>query len=239
MVVMLRSIGIPSRIAVGYAISSDDRLPNTNTYSVSEANSFAWPEVYFPGLGWIEFNPTPSEALVFRSFSDSGFSAIDVGAIDDELDDNIFPDPSEVIRDAGATEALDALVIEEDSNLISTVVLSAILTVLAVTVLGAAAFRFTWQRGLGRYAYPVQVWEKTLRLARWSRLRTTPQETPREVIARLRQALPDVDDLDYLGESYVRNRYGQKELTEEERDRLTNVWRKARNTLLARLFRWK
>ncbi len=237
MVVMLRSLGIPSRIAVGYVIRTSDRQPNSNIYSISETNSFTWPEVYFPELGWIEFNPTPTDALVLRSFSDSGFIA--GGAIPaDELDD-LFLLPDDILSGPGVAEELDALVIEDGSNLISTVMLSAILAVLAVTIISTGVFQYSWQHGLGRYEYPAQIWEKTLRLARWSRIRTRPQETPREVIARLRQSLPDVEDLDYLGESYVRTRYGHKELTPEERDRLNGVWRKTRNTLLARLLRWK
>ena len=237
MVVMLRTLGIPSRIAVGYVIDSGDRVPNSNVYVVSEANSFAWPEVYFPGLGWVEFNPTPSESLVLRSFDDDGFFPGDV--IQEEFLDDAFLLPAGIERGLGVPEELDSLVIEEESNFISTVTLSAILGVLALMVAGVGVFQYSWQHGLGRYSYPVQIWEKTLRLARWSRLRARPQETPREVIARLRQALPEVQDLDFLGESYIRSRYGQKELTEEERDRLNGVWRQARNTLLARLLRWK
>jgi transglutaminase-like putative cysteine protease len=237
MVVMLRSLGIPSRIAVGYVIRSGDRVPGTNIYTVAESNSFAWPEVYFPGLGWVEFNPTPSDALVARSFSDDGF--FPSGTIDEEFIDDAFFLPSGVERGLGAPDALDALVIEEESNFISTVTLSAILGVVALMLLTAGIFQYSWQHGLGRYAYPVQVWEKTLRLARWSRIRPRPQETPREVIARLQQALPDVEDLDFLGESYIKTRYGQKELTQEEQERLKGVWGHARNTLLARLLRWK
>ena len=237
MVVMLRSLGIPSRIAVGYVIGTDDRVPQSNIYIVSEANSFAWPEVYFPGLGWVEFNPTPSEALVPRAVSDDGFSAS--GAFDDPFLDDVFalPDGSEL--GLGAPDALDALVIEEESNFVSTVTISIILAVVALMVVSAGVFQYSWQHGLGRYAYPVQVWEKTLRLARWSRIRTRPQETPREVVARLRQVMPDVDDIEFLGESYIKTRYGQKELTEDERERLKGVWQQARNTLLARLLRWK
>jgi transglutaminase-like putative cysteine protease len=238
MVVMLRSLGIPSRIAVGYVIRASDRVPNSNAYVVSEANSFAWPEVYFPGLGWVEFNPTPSEGLVSRSFTDSGFTPS--GSLQDEFLDEAFALPAGVERGLGAPDEVDALVIEEESSsFISTVMISAILGVVAVLVLGAGVFQLSWQRGLGGYPYPVQIWEKTLRLARWSRIRPRPQETPREVIDRLRESLPEVEDLDYLGESYIRARYGHKELTEEERDRLKGVWNQARNTLLARLLRWK
>jgi transglutaminase-like putative cysteine protease len=237
MVVMLRLLGIPSRIAVGYVIRGTDRVPGTNVYTVSESNSFAWPEVYFPGLGWVEFNPTPSEPPVIRSGIDGEF--FPSSTIDEQFLDDAFFLPNGDAQGLGAAESLNSFVIEEDSNFVNTLYISIILAVVAVMVFAGAIFQYSWQHGLGRYTYPVQIWEKTLRLARWSRIRTRPQETPREVIDRLRLELPDVQDLDFLGESYIRSRYGQKELTDEERKRLDGVWHQARNTLLTRLLRWR
>jgi transglutaminase-like putative cysteine protease len=236
MVVMLRSLGIPARIAVGYVIRPNDRVPQTNVYIVREANAFAWPEVYFPGLGWVEFNPTPSEPPVVRSGLDDGLAqGFDPNA--PFLDDFFLP--AGVETSPGASEELDNLVIEEDSGLVSRIMLTVVVGVLAVTALGVGIFQYSWQHGLAGVSYPIQVWEKTLRLARWAKIRPLPQETPREVIARLRQQLPEVDDLEYLGESYIRARYGRKELTESERERLEGVWKKSRNTLLSRLLRWR
>jgi len=111
--------------------------------------------------------------------------------------------------------------------------------VLGLTLVGGGLFQYSWQHGLRGLDYPVQVWEKTLRLARWSHVRPLPQETPKEVVARLRRELPEVEDLDYLEESFVRSRYGKKQLNPEEKERLTEVWHKARNNLLQRLLRWK
>jgi transglutaminase-like putative cysteine protease len=236
MVVMLRSIGIPSRLAVGYIIRPTDRVPQTNVYIVREANAFAWPEVYFPGLGWVEFNPTSNEAALIRSGIDSPGFAFDPA--DQFLDDAFFL-PAGAETDGSAGPVLDDLVIEEQNNLVSRIILTSVLAVLAVTLAGAALFQWSWQHGLRGLPYPVQVWEKTLRLARWAKLRPLPQETPREIVKRLRKELPEVEDLDYLGESYIRSRYGKKELTEAERERLDGVWKQSRNTLLARLLRWR
>jgi transglutaminase-like putative cysteine protease len=58
-VLMLRSIGIPARLAVGFA-QGEPNLQNT-LYTVRERNSHAWPEVYFPGYGWVEFEPTGNQ----------------------------------------------------------------------------------------------------------------------------------------------------------------------------------
>lgn len=68
-VILLRSLGIPARLAVGF--SEGDRLRETNTRLVYERNAHAWPEVYFPGLGWIEFEPTVSEAPLERPLGET------------------------------------------------------------------------------------------------------------------------------------------------------------------------
>jgi hypothetical protein len=56
---MLRSIGIPARMAVGFVEGEYDDLDEK--YTVVYEDSHAWPEVYFPGIGWVEFEPTSSQ----------------------------------------------------------------------------------------------------------------------------------------------------------------------------------
>ena len=58
-VLMLRSMGIPARLSVGYAQGTYDAV--TSTYNVLAFNSHAWPEVYFENYGWVIFEPTVSE----------------------------------------------------------------------------------------------------------------------------------------------------------------------------------
>ncbi|HAH05742.1 MAG TPA: hypothetical protein DCM05_04315 [Elusimicrobia bacterium] len=55
MAVLLRSIGIPSRVVSGFAPGPW----NARTRSVALTLPHAWVEVYFPGQGWVEFEPTP------------------------------------------------------------------------------------------------------------------------------------------------------------------------------------
>ncbi|MCU0496077.1 MAG: transglutaminaseTgpA domain-containing protein [Anaerolineae bacterium] len=57
MIVMLRSIGIPSRFVVGYG--SGDYNSFTGYYEVRANHAHAWIEVYFPDFGWVPFDPTP------------------------------------------------------------------------------------------------------------------------------------------------------------------------------------
>ncbi len=56
LVVMLRSQGIPARLAVGY--TPGERNPFTGLYEVRAKDAHAWAEVFFPGYGWQSFDPT-------------------------------------------------------------------------------------------------------------------------------------------------------------------------------------
>ena len=56
MAVLARLAGIPSRIAIGYTAGRP--RPN-GTWAVSTADAHAWPELYFSGIGWLRFEPTP------------------------------------------------------------------------------------------------------------------------------------------------------------------------------------
>ena len=83
-VVLLRSLGIPARMAVGFAqgerevppipqlppgVSRDiirEQISETSTYIVRQKDAHAWPEVFFPGIGWVIFEPTVSQPPLFR-----------------------------------------------------------------------------------------------------------------------------------------------------------------------------
>ena len=67
-IMMLRSLGIPARLAVGYAQGQRD--PETNVYTVRQRDAHAWPEVFFPGIGWVEFEPTLNQRPLRRPVGD-------------------------------------------------------------------------------------------------------------------------------------------------------------------------
>jgi len=75
LVVMLRSLGIPARLVVGYA--TGERNPFTGLYEVRGKDAHAWAEVYFPGVGWQGFDPTASVPLA----GDSSIDAAATGAL--------------------------------------------------------------------------------------------------------------------------------------------------------------
>jgi transglutaminase-like putative cysteine protease len=85
-IVMLRSLGVPARLAVGYAQGHRD--VESNTYTVRQRDAHAWPEVYFPGIGWVEFEPTLNQRPLRRPVGDpsgenNSSSGINSGGLSD------------------------------------------------------------------------------------------------------------------------------------------------------------
>lgn len=66
--VMLRSLGIPARLAVGFDTGKFN--PFTGYYLVNNTDALALTEVYFPGYGWFAFNPIPGHELIPPSFQE-------------------------------------------------------------------------------------------------------------------------------------------------------------------------
>jgi transglutaminase-like putative cysteine protease len=64
MVVLARAAGLPARLAVGYHTGTYDEV--NRRYVVVEADAHAWVEIYFPGYGWIDFEPTAGVPAIDR-----------------------------------------------------------------------------------------------------------------------------------------------------------------------------
>jgi transglutaminase-like putative cysteine protease len=60
MAVLARLVDIPARVVVGYTQGS---FIGNNTWQVKTSDAHAWPELYFPGAGWLRFEPTPPNTV--------------------------------------------------------------------------------------------------------------------------------------------------------------------------------
>ena len=60
MALMLRMAGIPARVAAGFAPGSYNK--DTNEYRVRDLDAHSWVEVWFTGIGWVPFDPTPARS---------------------------------------------------------------------------------------------------------------------------------------------------------------------------------
>ncbi|MEX0682819.1 MAG: transglutaminase domain-containing protein [Dehalococcoidia bacterium] len=234
MVVMLRTLDVPARLAVGFAVDDADYDLETGAYIVRDEDSYAWPEVYFPEYGWIGFNPTPDRPadLEPRRF-DPAF-----------LDDPLGLDPRlRAQLPIGATDSfyippdVEPIPIDGPGSAFGNSEGSGprpwlMMAVIAFAVAIIVAVSLGWQRSVAGLPYPQQLWEKTVRLASWGGFQPQPGQTPHEYVDALGRRHRAVRDLDVLSSTYTRSRFGKKDADESERERLEELWSSLRGALL-------
>ncbi|MBD0337717.1 MAG: transglutaminase domain-containing protein [Thermoleophilia bacterium] len=103
MALMLRFLGIPARVAVGFTSGSWD--DERRVWSVTDHDAHAWVEVWFPGWGWLPFDPTPARGQLSSPYSYGGidFDAAGAGRV---LESSSFggDDPALTARIRGLSE---------------------------------------------------------------------------------------------------------------------------------------
>ena len=77
MALMLRLLGIPARVAVGFTSGTRDG----GDWVVSDRDAHAWVEVWFAGQGWVPFDPTPGRGILAGDYSFASGSASAVAAL--------------------------------------------------------------------------------------------------------------------------------------------------------------
>ncbi len=231
MAVMLRALGIPARVATGYVVDPLQRDGDSDTFRLTQRQAFAWPEVYFPGIGWVEFSPTPSRGLINRPGTTpppapAGSTRQDA-PLDAPIDLGISP--------GGPPDAqLTSTTGEGGAPLWPFV---AIGVIAAALLIAGTAGKFAWEFGLAALPRPAQLWEKTMRLATLGQQRPQSHETPREYAARLRRDVPGAGGVAYIASAYERTRFGHETLSPEDAEHLEAAWSSARNGLLRRALR--
>jgi len=103
MVMMARASGIPARMAIGFLPGSSSE----GLYTVRAADAHSWPELYFPGAGWLRFEPTPAS----RTGTAPSYTSVPTGdagntntrgGVDDQ--GNPIVAPSDAPRDNGGVQ---------------------------------------------------------------------------------------------------------------------------------------
>lgn len=226
MALMARSLGIPSRIVVGYApgrtngasaLGADGK--QWTGYELSARSAHAWPELYFPGLGWVPFEPTPGRGTTPSYASDSpvgGPAATPSG--NDEPNRSTRP---EAATESAAPASAPAAGSQDtgndgDAGGIPPVAIALVL-VLAGFFGPLALRRWAKARRLRRIHHPDEwhdgpraAWAEFLALGRDYGLAQRPSETDAGYTARLKAHLPDVAPaLDRVREAFERATYSR------------------------------
>jgi transglutaminase-like putative cysteine protease len=210
MAVMARALGIPARIAAGYAQGDWER--DARAYRVREHHSHAWVEVYLPRFGWIDFEPTANEPVIVRPRAaggpdqdpgDRNFSGQDEGIPEDE-----FLNPGGMVDPA----VLELMLAEQRrrERIRTWTRVGGVLGVSLVIILLA------WWQGRRKMdeEHPAAIYyERMLRGGTLGGCKMELPDTPNEYATRLSASMGDPDSgrlVSRITSAYVGERYGDK-----------------------------
>jgi len=234
MVVLLRTLGVPARLAVGFALPQYSGSVE-GIYHVDGRNALAWPEVYFSGLGWIPFSP--SRAYSVQTAADGESPADPTGTISTQEILDMFPaagtDKTVAPEEQDAVPPSDSA----DGSPISPWLAVPLLLFVTLSLASTAGLRYAWNRRLSGLSRPAQLLEKTRRLSSWAGVGPRPSQTPREFLGCLRDRLPDAPDVSVLVDAYEHVEFGQKPLAPDDDAKLDALWKELRPRLLRRILR--
>ena len=218
MVLMLRSLGIAARNVTGYY---GGQLTGAGYYAVRAGDAHSWVEVYFPGVGFVQFDPTP--ATERGSKLDSVWSRIVLAWDTVQQRWRAFVVDYDLLAQAQAVKRIGALMTEAGRRLSgkagSAPRLKAALTAIAALFLAALSFaalrrvRFARRRGgvapslAADRKRAMQLWQKARGTLRRAGIELGPATTAHEA-ARLAK-VPAADE---LVAAYLAARWGGADL---------------------------
>ena len=246
-VIMLRSIGIPSRLAVGYLPGEPGDIPGQ--YILRDKLYHAWPQVYFPGYGWVDIEATPSSSASQVPIDTPlvSSSAIEQSQYWDYLWQGAAPPDIQDIGNIDFGSMPGGIPGEADSlsfaDKLGRALLFVFITVVTIAVLAGIIilirlFSFSWLWRVDREVLAYDTYVNVCKLASMVGFVPAPQQTPLEFTDSLAKTFPQqAEALDFITRAYLASRFGgrsSKPAIAEEAEIL-----KARhlvyNTLLQRL----
>ncbi|MBA2254919.1 MAG: DUF3488 domain-containing protein [Chloroflexi bacterium] len=231
MAVMLRTQGIPSRMALGFLPGR--KLP-TGEWEVDRGAAHAWVEVYFPDIGWIRFDPTPGNrengqrSTVFVAGPPvAGTSPEPSGGISPRptIGRGESDDPNDIPRTGAVPAGTSGT--PGSSPLIVAIVLVGFVLLLALSLAMLARRRIRFVPG------PEQAFNSVTRVASRFGYAPLPTQTVYEYAGTLADVVPRVaPELHIVARAKVEAAYAARQPEGEGLLALRAAWRRARTGLL-------
>lgn len=232
MAVMLRTVGVPARLAVGYAPGEYD--PELGRTIIKDSDSHGWVQVYFPRYGWIDFEPTATFPVPSRLLNQGlGPEAQTPELIDDpdaEVEESEL-DPLELVTGLEPTD----IPLELDRLGGTRRLLGPILVGAGILALFGALLAVAWSGALAGAASVEKLYSRLSRMGRLAGVKLRPSQTPIEYAGAIENVLPEAGpDSRRIAWTFSSHRYGRKDPTDEDREDANDAWKRIRGSILAR-----
>ena len=220
MAVLLRDAGVPARIAYGFLPSER----NQGLEVVGGAAMHWWVEVYFPGIGWIEFDPTGGVGQVI---------AIPSGSLSPATErPSLNPVTAPPLRTPGSDDGPTGQVTQSPG--IEPFIAIGLILVVGVVALALAAIRRTPSKPM----HPDQAWGSVARLAARFGLGPRPSQTVYEYAGALGDAVPTARvELTTIARAKVEVAYGHRDLGGDRLKRIAEAYHRLRLAIIGVVLR--
>jgi transglutaminase-like putative cysteine protease len=229
MAVILRDVGIPTRIAQGFLPGTKD--PSGVTERIQNNNAHAWVEVYFTDYGWVPFDPTSPSVSQLAPLP----SGPPAASAKPRASSSAGPAASRFIpgeRDPGPSGSVPGTVRANLGPLVG-------VGFLLLIVVAFVAF-LAWRRGPRGPTSADGAYGTVTRIASRFGFAPRPAETVYEYATSLGQILPDVrPELQTVATAKVETTYARHLMSDERLANLKAAQRRLRVSLLRLAFRRK
>lgn len=250
MIVMLRSQGVPARMAAGFAEGTWDDA--SKSYMVRERDAHTWVEVYFPGAGWVEFEPTSAQQSLDRP---DGRSAPPTSTPTPTPTPSPTPLPTATTVVQPQNPALQSaeppsmtptqvvtavpsptplpLAVPPTSNTLPGILSLALIASVIIAVLsfvGVGLFWWIEYRGLDSLSPVARAYARMAIYARWLRIPASSATTPLERGRRIAREVPERSaQIVTITDMYINERYAPPHpATSGEEIRANRAWQATR-----------
>jgi transglutaminase-like putative cysteine protease len=256
MAVLVRSMGIPARLATGYTMGTFD--PVTHRYFVNPSDAHSWVEVYFPSYGWVMFEPSGFQVPGIHGgpITDQSSDAESSNAASEDLSDVVdFLDELDDMTTFGfqpLAPPTERNVVQQffDSlgdALLALIIISGTLLTLGILYLLGSIVRDRLQSPKTAVQ---RRYERMVRLANRAGYSTIRGFTPIELGRTLARDLFVPDEIgesdpsrekvtppEMIVDCYTRAIYGKNQISRADKQLVDKAWRRVRIRLARRVFR--
>ena len=213
MAMMLRTQGVPTRLVLGFGPGEAD----PEGFLVRDNHNHSWPEVYFPGLGWTPFEPTPIYPVRPRG------------------PDQLSPREQSVVVEADAPAA-DEYALREPGVRVGSPLGAGGLMFVGFMLAGASVMRILWVAQYGAPWSAQAAYRRMQRLAALLGFRAPSSQTALEYSHSLSTLIPEAQsEVELVTRAYVRHRYGGARPDSADAPGLASAWSRIKWAVLFRL----